>query len=334
MVKKYVISKIDLIIFIFFIIAPLPVVSAAEESFPFTDVNPDASYAAALAEQYEIGLIGGMGDGTFRPQERVAYAMLAQILCNVTDGYDPADWTSREAYFNPDVIETWYESPAGFVSQYDLIETENWTDTVVCSDTIRAFYRLGLRTEMIGEEELSSYGIDPSEIYDSEKDLKNAEIWAFSKGILREGEYKPDAPVTRAELSELLARVWPLMDDHRKITRICLIDSSEITSIRIQNGNTGESVRYSDPQIISEAVGYLNDFRCSVKQPLRPGGGYGYNLSLYTRDSEWIYSFTFFDAIQGMEMYRPQTDMFGQIYESTEIVFPEDWFDTMIQRER
>ena len=59
MVKKYVISKIDLIIFIFFIIAPLPVVSAAEESFPFTDVNPDASYAAALAEQYEIGLIGG-----------------------------------------------------------------------------------------------------------------------------------------------------------------------------------------------------------------------------------------------------------------------------------
>ena len=64
--------------------APVTVTAPADE-FPFSDVDPDDVHAPAILRLYELGILFGRPDGTFRPTEDLTRGQMASIVARAFD---------------------------------------------------------------------------------------------------------------------------------------------------------------------------------------------------------------------------------------------------------
>lgn len=84
-----------------------PVLTQAEinkNATGFTDIKPDASYAAAVKKLVDFGIIAGYPDGTFKPDGEITRAEMSKMI-NLTLGY--TDFEGAAGF--PDVTEkNWY----------------------------------------------------------------------------------------------------------------------------------------------------------------------------------------------------------------------------------
>jgi len=260
-----------------------------------------------------------MEDGKFHPNDKVSYAVLAQVLSNLIEDYDSQNWDVKG-----DDIEPWYYAPMRFACHYELISADkSGKEFVTKREAILAFYRLGLRTEAITANSLRECDIDDSQMYD---DQKNALTWAIKNSILLgdgRGDYQLDDGLTRAQLSVLVDRIWGFMEDHRKIIRLFFLDESSMKYVEFQDGNTGEKYLYDDPEIIQKVADSLNGFRCD-RQSKVTGGGWAYAVRISDSDAS---------SGPAYEIDCHSITIGGYIYSSEKLIFSKEWLDKMIKKQ-
>jgi hypothetical protein len=69
--------------------------------------------------------------------------------------------------------------------------------------------------------------------------------------------------------------------------RVFRIDSEDVKSVRLQSGNTGAVIEYTDREDIEEMIGHLNSFRYKRRVPIpEDSSGWTYGIRLYYLDGE------------------------------------------------
>ena len=85
----------------------------------FTDVSQDAWYAKAVNTLASLGIISGMGDGTFKPNEKITRAQTATIvnrmLARVCD----------RAFVNGEGVQRFNDVPSTHWAYYQIMEAAN-----------------------------------------------------------------------------------------------------------------------------------------------------------------------------------------------------------------
>lgn len=61
-----------------------------ENDVPFPDVAPDAPYAEAVAEIYQLGIMTGDNNGNFNPDSTISRAEAATVICRLMGAEDDA----------------------------------------------------------------------------------------------------------------------------------------------------------------------------------------------------------------------------------------------------
>lgn len=104
--------------------------------------------------------------------------------------------------------------------------------------------------------------------------------------------------------------------------RVFRIDSAEVKSVRIQNGNTGKVLEYQDSEEIRTITDFLNAFRYRYWMPNPPvaRAGWSYRVTVFPDNGEQI-SWQFSDdaiLVRGVwfagskDAFNGLTDLFGK----------------------
>lgn len=85
----------------------MPATAFAAAGFPDDDVAPGSWYASHIQAAVEAGIVRGYPDGTFRPEQGVTRAQVAEMLCRVEGAALPEGQTAQEN------TTPWSDNPAG-----------------------------------------------------------------------------------------------------------------------------------------------------------------------------------------------------------------------------
>lgn len=175
--------------------------------FPLTDVSEEDSFAAAVREVRRRGLMSDTGGGRFTPYGRLSRAMAAQILYNLAGR--PA--ASAEAAFTDTPPESWFTPAVAWCARTKLIGGYGGglfgpEDDVTREQMAVMLYRsaayLGLDVGA-APENAAVPGAAPW--------AAEAMGWALHAGVVESGD-DPAAPLTRAEVAQMLARLCQLLE--------------------------------------------------------------------------------------------------------------------------
>jgi len=184
----------------------------------FSDVPEDAWYAGALAEAVERGLISGVGDGRFAPDEPVtrgAFAVMLSRLHRHGEGHAVVEGADGFA----DVLaDSWYGSAVRWAASEGLVNGMEdglfYPDRPVTREQlITMLYRL------ISRDEGAAQGHAPIDRFADAGTVApyaaEAMQWAVGNGILTgnpDGTLTPAAPATRAQTVTLLLAVMTRLE--------------------------------------------------------------------------------------------------------------------------
>ncbi len=119
----------------------------------FSDVPKGAWYAESLQKNVNSGLLSGYPDGTFKPNAKIKWCMLAQILYNITD-------ENSLNKNNGAGISIWYQPVMDFARSNNLIPKSDNSDFAEDYPTryqvIQSIYQLGLLTGAITDTSAST----------------------------------------------------------------------------------------------------------------------------------------------------------------------------------
>ena len=175
---------------------------------PYTDVDPDAWYAEAVAYAVEKGLMTGTSSTTFAPEATLTRAMMAQILYNLEGkpsldnevlGYPYAD-VDADAWYADAV---YWARKAGLVSGYSE-EKFGPNDPITREQlaSILCRYAAYKGKDVSAKADLSTFTDASSASTWAVDSLK----WAVSEGILSgkgNGRLDPTGTATRAEVAQM-----------------------------------------------------------------------------------------------------------------------------------
>lgn len=85
----------------------MPATAFAAAGFPDDDVAPGSWYASYVQAAVEAGIVRGYPDGTFRPEQGVTRAQVAEMLCRVEGAALPEGQTAQKN------TTPWSDNPAG-----------------------------------------------------------------------------------------------------------------------------------------------------------------------------------------------------------------------------
>ena len=179
-----------------------------DTSAAFDDVPEDAWYKSAVDTVVEKGLMNGVGEKEFAPDDLTTRATIVTILWRMNGSPVPAD----TAPFS-DLTQEWYKGAIDWAYKNGIVngvsDTSFAPDTALSRDGIvtilyRFYFTNGGKPVEIAD--LSAYS-DADGISTWAKD---AFSWAVSCGIVggSDGKLRPADSVSRAELAAMIVRFY------------------------------------------------------------------------------------------------------------------------------
>lgn len=165
----------------------------------FSDVPADKWYANDVRQAYELGLMGGKGNGKFDPEGNLTLAEAITMACQVHATYFGLTFTPGGS--------PWYQNAIAYALEYGIIDEGEYSDYTAKAarvDLASLFYCIP--TDEFPRINRIAW------ISDLTDDVPN---WGFiyllySAGVLTgsaTGAFQPNNPVTRAEAAAIINRV-------------------------------------------------------------------------------------------------------------------------------
>lgn len=185
--------------------------AALEEDCPsarFADVKRDGWYHAAIDYVVEEGMMNGVSDTLFAPNDATTRAMIATILWRL-EGSPEAN---ADMDYQDVAADSWYEEAVCWATQAGVVEGYGNGTFLPNGDITREemaamLYRYaeykGVDTEAIGDADLDRFD-DAAVISSWAVDAMN---WACGTGLMQgtpENNLEPDSGATRAEAAQML----------------------------------------------------------------------------------------------------------------------------------
>ncbi len=166
----------------------------------FLDVAPDSWYAASVNSAAGLGIINGMGDGTFAPQ---AYLSVAEALTLAVKTYS----LQTGKTFTAGSGEFWYHNAVDYAIANGIIKVGDFTD--YCASCTRENMAYMFNNALAGEQYTLNSNFTVPDISGSSR--QNEILSLYQKGILTgtgdDRAFNPYADITRAEAAAIINRV-------------------------------------------------------------------------------------------------------------------------------
>lgn len=169
----------------------------------FTDVKSDAWYYENIAELYRYGLVNGVGEHSFAPEDNISLASLLALACRIH-----ACYTGQNSPQNGE--NSWYEPYVQYAVGIGMIKADQFEGHYDMPATrAEAAYILAriLPPEELTAQNAVSYLPDvvPSHPYYAEI------LYLYLRGIVggkdEFGDYMPEDNITRAEAMSIIRRL-------------------------------------------------------------------------------------------------------------------------------
>lgn len=175
----------------------------------FDDVKIDEWFSGSVYYSYLNGLMKGVGDKEFAPQNNINRAMTATLL-NRLSGNDTAK--SNDGFIDANGSEWWYSS-AVWANENAILKAQDGKsfkpDEPISREALaKAMYNCAeyLKLDMSKKADITHF----SDYKDISQENRNAVSWTVANGIFKgnaDGTFNPIGNVTRAEMSMVL-RNW------------------------------------------------------------------------------------------------------------------------------
>lgn len=183
----------------------------------FSDISPTAWYYADVAGAYEYGLMQGTSADQFDPDGEISVASVITIAARIHVAYNGKENVS----FNASAGEEWYAPYVRYAESVGILSKDLFAGQYERCATRYEVVKI-LSSTLPGSE-LSNQNPYLSEIADMKPtDTGYATILkAVKSGIItgrtEEGDFYPNDPITRAEISTILMRI---IDPSRRISAV------------------------------------------------------------------------------------------------------------------
>ncbi len=175
----------------------------------FDDVKTDAWFSGSVYYSYLNGLMKGVGDKAFAPDDSINRAMAATLL-NRISGNDEAK--TKVVFVDAEGTEWWYNS-ANWAAENRILNVFDdksfKPDEPISRELlVKAMYNCGryLKLDMSKKADITKF----TDYAGIAEENREAVIWAVANGIFKgnaDGTFNPAGNVTRAEMSMVL-RNW------------------------------------------------------------------------------------------------------------------------------
>ena len=188
----------------------------------FTDVA-DSTYQQEIERLADEGIVQGMGDGSFRPEENLTYAQAAQLMVNMFD-LSLAKFTFIKApqasdFFTGVGDEAWYSEPM-MVAALNGVSLEQNVDPMAFITRDDWYYMLV--TSLESSMELPMINIIPSPIMD-DTTLAIDHTGVIQRGLsyglydlMDDGRINGEAAMSRGQAAAILVNTLDYMELHNK----------------------------------------------------------------------------------------------------------------------
>ena len=249
----------------------------------FTDIV-GSSYQQEIERLIEEGIVQGMGDGTFKPEENLTYAQAAQLMVNMFD-LSLAKFTFIKApkasdFFSGVGDEAWYSEPM-MVAAINGVSLERDVDPMALITRDDWYYMLV--TSLESSMGLPMINIMPTEIKDDSTvsiDHSGAIQRGLSYGLYDltdDGRINGEAAITRGQVAAIMVNTLDYMAVHTK---------SEDVTDQFQGILNGES---SKDQILLQFDLYnIGD----VPRTLSYTSSQQYDFKVYDETGEHLYTWS------------------------------------------
>lgn len=175
-----------------------------EAKFPFTDVHTDAWYYDEVKYVYHKGIMTGMTETTFAPDESMTRAQFATVLYRMAGSPDVSNYTEpfldvADDFWAHDAIAWAYQEGVTTGVSHTLFYPNA---AVSRAQVVTMFYRFAGSPEASGKLSFSDQLTIPAY-------AKDAVIWANENGIVQgfgDGTFRPMKTATRAEMACIIMR--------------------------------------------------------------------------------------------------------------------------------
>ena len=199
-------------------------IEAEQDTIPFTDVSEDSWYYHDVYTAYHLGLMNGMTDTTFAPEETMTRAMLVMVLYRIA-GEDP-EAVYPSSNFADVPANTWYTQAVNWAADCGIAfgtDPEHFrpNESVNRQQAVTFFFRLASNycwKSLMGDTEVpwdNSHRADLSKYVDCshvQEYAVEAFQWAVANSIVDgipsddSATLSPSNSATRAQLSAIAVR--------------------------------------------------------------------------------------------------------------------------------
>ncbi len=184
------------------------ILEASDAFVPFKDVHKTAWYYNPVTQMAKKGVVNGVGEGLFKPDNTLTYAQFCQMVYNTT-GINPL---VEHEYWAYTAIESAVKN--GFIKSLGDITPKNYDVPINREEAIVALYRV-INSEMnFGKaiedyETVASYDIPDLEDISPEylDEVRDAYLIGLTHGSDATGTFYPKKSLTRAEMCQLFYNI-------------------------------------------------------------------------------------------------------------------------------
>lgn len=188
---------------------------AAEETSPFSDMKESDWFYPYVIMLYGVGVVNGVGDGTFNPNGAVTaaefFTLAARLLMPDRIDMSSADeywaYPYYDALVSANIIapDRWGRAPGLWAPSNTHWNPYGLKWNIVREDMAAVLYALAKYMQ----EDMSILPNIENNIPDSAK-CGNQALWAYSAGVITgktDGSFDPDGKMTRAEMCTVFCRL-------------------------------------------------------------------------------------------------------------------------------
>ncbi len=180
-----------------------------ESEISFTDLKSSHWAFNAVSKMFDLGVVKGYADGTFKPSGTVTYGEFIKMVVVQLTGEDPGNSSKEHWAYN-------YFVEGVRQGLYDDVVTS------MLSKEIPRYQMAKIITKALGNKSLTDSQFEAayaalSDIADWNKDTKRAIAKAYGFGIItgyEDGTFRPNGTLTRAEAATVIYR---LIDEDARV---------------------------------------------------------------------------------------------------------------------
>lgn len=169
---------------------------------PFTDVSSSDWFYPAVNAMAEGGLVAGVGNNRFAPNQNMSIAAFSTIMCRATG----LDTSSSNSYWGYGAVQKSIE--AGYISNHGSITQAAYDQPITREEAVAGMTKLeGTKGNPSRSWTLADIP-DGAEISAQYKDaIVNAYNMGICSGVDTEGTFSPKSNLTRAQVAQLFYNV-------------------------------------------------------------------------------------------------------------------------------